>query len=119
MCEFIKQLFVKDSELNRRIGQSIRAACFRDGTVLICSIVILVLAIFAWFALHFGFSRDFWLIPFFYAMIFSPAFVMLAAMDIFKRGWTLKRIFALLCSVVGVALVAALIYFRIHQNYAT
>jgi hypothetical protein len=116
MREVLKQLFVKDSELNRRISQSIRAACLRDGTILVCGIVILALALFAWCALRFGFSFDFWFIPFFYALIFAPTFVVLAAMDILRRGWTLKRVFALLCSAVAVALVAALMYVRIHIN---
>jgi hypothetical protein len=115
MREILKQLFVKDSDLNRRMGDAVRAACLRDGTILICGISILALAIFAWCALHFGLRRDFWIIPFFYAMIFAPTFIVLATMDVLKRGWTLKRVIAILCSAVAIALVAALIYVRIHH----
>jgi hypothetical protein len=118
MRELLKQLFIKDSDLNRRMGEAVRAACLRDGTILVCSIVILALATFGWCASHFGFSHDVWFIPLFCSMIFAPAFVVLAAMDILKRGWTLKRVFALLCSAVAVALVAVLMYVRIHQNVA-
>jgi hypothetical protein len=116
MREILKQLFVKDSDLNRRMGEAVRGACLRDGTILVCGISILTLAIFAWCALHFGLPRDFWFIPFFYAMIFAPTFTVLATMDVLKRGWTLKRAIALLCSAVAVALVAALIYVRIHHT---
>src|SRR5271155_4037432 len=116
MREILKQLFAKDSDLNRRMGEAVRAACLRDGTILVCGISILVLAIFAWCALHFGLPRDFWIIPFFYAMIFAPTFIVLATMDVLKRGWTLKRAIAFLCSAVAVALVAVLIYVRIHHT---
>jgi hypothetical protein len=115
MREVIKQLFFKDSDLNRRISESIRAAFLRDGTVLICSIVVLASVIFALCALHFGFLQDFWLIPLLYSFLFAPVFGVLAVIDILKRGWTSKRGLAVLCSAVAVALVAALMYLRIHQ----
>ena len=117
MREVIKQLFVKDSDLNRRIGASIRRAILRDDTILICSIVILVLASFALCAFHFNFPRDFWLIPLCYSFFFAPAFALLSVVDIFKRGWSTNRLFALLLSSVAVALVAFVFYLRFQQFY--
>jgi hypothetical protein len=86
MREVIKQLFVKDSDLNRRISGFIRRALLRDDTIFACGIVILTLAAFAQFAFHLGASRDVWFFPFFYALIFAPGFAVLAAMDVLKRG---------------------------------
>jgi len=116
MREVIKQLLVKDSDLNRRISEYIRRALLRDDTIFGCGIVILTLAVLAQFAFHLGRSSDIWFFPFFYALIFAPTFGVLATMDIIKRGWTLKRFLAILCSAVAVVLVAIQIYVRIHQD---
>ena len=115
MREIIKQLFAKDSGLNRRISASVQRFILRDDAIFICSIVILFLALFALCAFHYGFPRDFWIIPLLYSMIFAPAFVLLSVLDIFKRGWTTARLFALLLSLFAVALVALLIYLRFQQ----
>jgi peptidoglycan/LPS O-acetylase OafA/YrhL len=117
MHDLIKQLFVKDSDLNRRISQSIQAAYLRDSTILICSIVSLVLAIFAWIASYFGFPLDFWSIPLFLAFLFAPVFGVLAALDMLKRERTLKRFLALLCAAATVVVVAYQIYVKICQDH--
>jgi ABC-type glycerol-3-phosphate transport system permease component len=118
MRELLKQLFVKDSDMNRRMGEAVRAACLRDGTILVCSVVVLALSAFALCAFRFGFPFDCWSIPAIYSMIFAPTFVVLAAMDIMKRGRTSKRVYSLLCSGMAVGLTATVFYYRMHQFYA-
>jgi hypothetical protein len=117
MRELLKQLLVKDSDMNRRISESVRAACLRDGTILVCSVVVLALSAFALYAVRFGFPFGWWCIPAIYSMFFAPTFFVLAAMDIMKRGRTSKRVYALLCSSVAVGLTAILFFYRMHQFY--
>lgn len=110
MRKILKQLFYKNSDLNRRLSGLIQKAFFRDETLLICSLFFLGLAMFAYGAFRFGLPRVFWAMPLTCSILYGPTFGPLAVIDILKRGWTRWRFFALLCSAAGIALVAVTIH---------
>jgi hypothetical protein len=119
MSTFLKQMFVKDSDFNRRGSEFLRTTCFGTRFLLTGSSVVLVLALLGWCGLLSPAFRWFTPYAFVVVMFLAPAFTVIALMDIRRSGWTLSRCVALVCSAVAVALLVIAVYQVIHRVYAT
>jgi hypothetical protein len=88
----------------------------KHDLLLICSVGVLALELLVWIMHFYMLFPRLCLSLSAYAFIFAPVFIVLAVMDILKRGLTWQRIVAFLCSLSAVILVAVTIYLKLHET---
>ena len=101
---------------NSKFDNYVREFASRHDILLIGSLIIFGLAIFGWCMSYFAISHEVEKMIFLDLVFFAPSFVLLSLLDIFKRGFTVTRIVALLCSAFALLLLAIWIYAIIHQT---
>lgn len=110
MSTFLRQMFVKDSVVNRRASELLHTTRFGARALLVGSLVALSLVTLGWGGLVWPDLRMVMPYAFVTVMFVAPALIVVVVMDIRRSGWTWSRSAALACSIAAVALLAAAAY---------